>query len=53
MLNIPMDTTQQKYGQSTIETTPEATWKSSIMNLQKEGKGIRYKGLALSVPLGI
>jgi len=53
MLNIPMDITQQKYGQSTIEITPEAIWKPSSINLQKEGKGIRYKGLALSVPLGI
>jgi hypothetical protein len=53
MLDSPMDTTQQKYGRLTIEVFPEAARKSFSINLQKLGKGIRYKGLALSVPLGI
>jgi hypothetical protein len=48
-----MDTAQQKYGQSTMEITPEATEKSPCINLQRERKGIRYEALALGDPLGI
>jgi len=49
----PMDNAQEKYGQSTIEITPATTSKSPSVNLQQEGKGIKYKVLSLDNYLGI